>query len=444
MNQQPSAPSGAMPRRHFILIGVSVLAILLGVYQWLELVQIRTGGAAPLCSVSETINCATVWNSPLADAVHDYSGIPLAGWGVAWALIILLLATELVVHTRKGNPTGDIALALRLTTGIGALISLILLIYSITIGVICPTCFLFYVFVGIATFFAFQLKKDEGWKWRPALLHSVGLLLISVALLFYPGRQTPQQNSEIASLPSMNQASSAEVPAGQDPLAKFLLSLPPQTQQLVSDTRALYRSAQLIDRPVDSNRLIYGTTLSPVHLIDWIDIRCPHCKHLEEALTEIRQKTPPNSWSEEARHFPLDAECNPNIQRSDDSHVACLAAKVLICLGGSPKGNKVRSFLFENQPQLSIGLIWEAAAQNDAQRQSLEACVDSDQTAAALKEDIDYAMQHHIEGTPLVVINGRQAPNYPPFIYAMIIAGGDSNAAGFKVLPPPRDHVLDH
>jgi serine/threonine-protein kinase len=61
-----------------------------------------------------------------------------------------------------------------------------------------------------------------------------------------------------------------------------------------------------------------------------------------------------------------------------------------------------------------------------------------------LQDDINYAAQHRIEGTPLVVINGRQAPGFPPFIYAMIIAGGDSNAAGFRILPPPRNNVLEH
>lgn len=444
MNQQPSIPGGHRPSRYFLLIGVSLLAVSLGIYQWVELLQIRSGGAAPLCSVSETINCVTVWNSPLANATHNYTGIPLAGWGIAWAGIVLILAIKFAFHTRRGNSTGDIVLALRLATGSGALASLILLGYSIAIGVICPTCFLFYILVAVAAFIAFRLQKGSAWKWRPALLQSVGLLLIGIALLYYPGRHTPQQTSDMASLASLSQPGSSAAPPGEDPLAKFLLSLPPQAQQVVSDARALYRTAPLIEHPVDSNRLVTGTTNSPVHLIDWIDIRCPHCKHLDEALTEIRQTTPANSWSEEGRHFPLDSECNSNIEHSDNSHVACLAAKVLICLGGSPKGNRVRTAFFQNQGQLTVDRLWESAAQNDAPRQSLESCANSPETAAMLQNDINYAMQHHIEGTPLVVINGRQAPGFPPFIYAMIIAGGDSNAAGFKILPPPRDQVLQH
>jgi protein-disulfide isomerase/uncharacterized membrane protein len=443
MNQPTPDAGQHRLHRYVALIAVAILAISLGIYQWLELIQIRTGGAAPLCSISETINCATVWNSSLANTVHDYSGIPLAGWGIVWAIIVLFLAIELAYHARKANSIDDTVLALRLATASGAIVSLALLTYSIVIGVICPTCFLFYILVAIATFIAFRLQNDAAWQWRPALLQSAGLLFISSALLFYPGRHTPLQNTDLASIASLAQNPSAQTPPGEDPLAKFLLSLPQQAQQLVSDSRALYRTAPLIDRPVDSNRLISGTTLSPVHLIDWIDIRCPHCKHLEEALAEIRHTTPANSWSEEGRHFPLDSECNPNMTRSDGSHIACLAAKVLICLGGSPKGHQVRTAYFQKQGQLSVDGIWEIAAPTKSQRHKLESCVDSSETADMLQNDIDYAMQHHIRGTPLLVINGRQAPAYPPFIYAMIIAGGDSNAAGFKILPPPRDQVLD-
>jgi len=443
MNKVPTASEAHQSRKYYILIGIALLALALGIYQWIELIQIRTGGSAPLCSLSAKINCATVWNSPLADKVHDLTGIPFAGWGVAWAAIVLLLGIELTVLARKGNPLGTAVLALRLTTGFGVVTALALFTYSIAIGVICPTCFLFYILVVAAAVLAFRGRHGEGGQWNHALLQSMGLLLILLAVLLLPGRNTPQQSQDLATLNPLSKTT-ADTKPGEDPLAKFLLTLPPKARQLVSDARAVYRAAPLIDRPVDINRLITGNARSPVHLIDWIDIRCPHCKHLEEALTQIRQSTPTNSWSEEGRHFPLDSECNSNMTRSDGTHVACLAAKMLICLGGSPKGHQVRTTFFQKQGHLDVDNMWEIAAATPTQRKSLETCVSSQATDNMLRDDIDYAMQHHIQGTPLVVINGRQAPGYPPFIYAMIIAGGDSNAEGFKVLPPPRDQVTEH
>jgi serine/threonine-protein kinase len=263
------------------------------------------------------------------------------------------------------------------------------------------------------------------------------LLLVVAALLIYPGRHTPQQDQGMSALATAQKPTAGNV-ADNDPLAKFLQSLPPAVQQMVSNARAIYKAAPLIDRPVDTNRLITGNARSPVHLIDWIDIRCPHCKHLEEALSEIRQATPVNSWSEEGRHFPLDSECNPNMTRTDGTHVACLGAKMLICLGGSPKGHQVRSAFFKQQGHLDVEKMWDIAAKTPAERKSLKACVDSQVTANMLQGDIDYAMRHQIQGTPLVVINGRRTPGFPPFIYAMIIAGGNVDADGFKTLPPPK------
>ena len=443
MNQEIPASRTHQSRKFAILVGIALLALALGIYQWIELIQIRTGGAAPLCSLSENINCAAVWNSPLAKKIHDLTGIPFAGWGVAWAVIVLLLGIELILLARKGNPLGTAILALRLTTSVGVITSLALLAYSIAIGVLCPTCFIFYILVFATAFVAFRWHIAEAGNWNQAIFQSTGLLLILLALLLYPGRNTPQQTQALATLNSLSNSSSDTKP-DEDPLAKFLLSLAPEVQQLISNALAIYRASPYIDRPVDINRLITGNARSPVHLIDWIDIRCPHCKHLEEALSEIRRATPTNSWSEEGRHFPLDSECNSNMTRSDGSHVACLAAKMLICLGGSPKGHQVRTSFFQKQGHLTVDDMWDIAAASATQRKSLETCVTSQATDDMLQDDIDYAMQHHIQGTPLVVINGRQAPGFPPFIYTMIIAGGDANASGFEVLPPPKDQTMEH
>lgn len=424
-----------------ILIGVALLALLLGSYQWYELYEMRTSGASPLCAVSENLDCAAVWTSPLATAVHGYTGLPFAAWGVVWSGLVLILALQL---RRRQLPAAETILALRLITGAGALLSIGLLIYSITLGVFCPTCLLFYVFVAIGAYLAFARLHPEQYPWPRAALHDLGLLLVIVAVLLYPGLQTPKQDLASATLAKISAASPGhhDVDLSQDPLAKFLRDLEPQVRQIVSDAHALYRIAPRIETPVDIDRIVSGNSQAPVHLIDWVDIRCPHCRSLDEALNEIRGVTPNTSWTEESRHFPLDSECNAGISRSDGSGVACLSAKLLICLAGSPQGNLVRTALFDDQRTLTTERVWEIAAEHRVQRAPLEKCVASPETAATLRSDIQLANRHGIEGTPLLVINGRQAPPFPPFIFAMIIAAGDSNAAGFQVLPPPRPEVL--
>lgn len=224
-----------------------------------------------------------------------------------------------------------------------------------------------------------------------------------------------------------------------DPLADFLRSLDPRLQQAMSDSLLIYRNAPRITKAIDKKRVIFGEPTTPLHLIEWTDIRCPHCKHLEDALTEMRRVAPVGSWSEEARHFPLDSECNPHAQRSDGSGVSCLAAKLQICLVGDAKEfNRVRSTMFKEQRTLTRDRIWQITTSDARQRKKLEECVKSPQTAKILREDIDYAIQHKLEGTPLVVINNRKATPLPAMIYTMIMVMGRDNDPGFKVLPPPN------
>lgn len=224
-----------------------------------------------------------------------------------------------------------------------------------------------------------------------------------------------------------------------DPLADFLRSLEPRLQQAMSDSLLIYRNAPRITKAVDKKRVIFGEITAPLHLVEWTDIRCPHCKHLEDALTEMRRVAPVGSWSEEARHFPLDSECNPHAQRSDGSGVSCLAAKLQICLVGNTKEfNRVRGAMFKEQRTLTRDRIWQITTSDTNQRKKLEGCIKSPQTAKTLREDINYAIQHKLEGTPLVVVNNRKATPLPAMIYTMIMIMGRDNDPGFKVLPPPN------
>ena len=71
-------------------------------------------------------------------------------------------------------------------------------------------------------------------------------------------------------------------------------------------------------------------------------------------------------------------------------------------------------------------------------REELKECIESRQTEAKLQDDIAWAAQHGIRGTPLVLVNGRQAPPFLPFLYAMVLSEGDLEHPAFEALPPPR------
>lgn len=432
-----SAPS-PIKRYAIALIALSLAALAVTLYQWIELVIMRGGGSAPLCTLSATFNCAGVWNSGLSENVHRYTGIPIAGWGVAWSLLALALSALLWQRARNSQTTVEVVLALRLVTGAGALIALLLLGYSAAIKVFCPTCIVFYLLVWGSAYLAFFKLKPESAGWARPMLFTGGLLTLTLALLIYPGLRTPVQDLTTAPLSTVAQETGVATPVmKRPPLEEFLISLPPGVQEATSASLDIYRHAKSIPAMPDPKRVSFGPALAPVHLIEWTDIRCSHCKNMEQALQEIRRITPAGSWTEESRHYPLDTQCNPHALR-DGGGVSCLGAKVQICLHGSPEFPRVRGAMFAEQHSLSIERIWKIAAGDDAdKRKTLESCVNSPETANVLHQDIELAEKHGIEGTPLIVINGRRGTAVPAFMYAMILAQGDSNDPAFAVLPPP-------
>ncbi len=229
-------------------------------------------------------------------------------------------------------------------------------------------------------------------------------------------------------------------------VAAFLDKLPPQLLQSLSNSLAEYKAAPEIKKEPVPERMAFGQKESPVHIVKWLDILCPHCKHMDETLHAILQDTPDNSWSLEIRNYPLDKECNSNVNFSAEDGVRCLAAKVMICQTDPAELERIRFELFQQQKFLTTERIWLSAASDEAKKKKLETCVKSAETEATLKEDIDFAKQHGITGTPLLAFNNKKIENFPPLVYALILAQGDVNNTAFLALPPaspknPDDHA---
>src|SRR4051794_33008968 len=102
------------------LIALGALETALSIYQWLELVHVRNGGQT-ICSINETVNCETVWNSAFASKVHELIGMPVAALGTVWGLVALAIAIALLLRQRAGKDWQTLALSARLIGVIGAL-----------------------------------------------------------------------------------------------------------------------------------------------------------------------------------------------------------------------------------------------------------------------------------------------------------------------------------
>ena len=134
----PEANTKLTPLYTGIILVLSVMACVLGIYQWYELIQWRGAGITPLCAIGEHLSCNKVWDSPLSHWVQRITRIPLPGWGVAWAFVVMTLSARLLYTLRSQRVAADLVQALRLTVLAGVAVVITLLLYSAKLGTFVP------------------------------------------------------------------------------------------------------------------------------------------------------------------------------------------------------------------------------------------------------------------------------------------------------------------
>jgi serine/threonine-protein kinase len=193
--------------------------------------------------------------------------------------------------------------------------------------------------------------------------------------------------------------------------------------------------------PLRPARGLIGSSTAPVRITEFTDVLCSHCAVLHETLKVLQEMLPGDSFALEPRQFPLDSECNPTVPNSSGRGIRCLAARAMICL--ERDSMSLADALFENQRRLTKERVYEFAAPFMS-RERLEDCVASPETEAKLRDDIAWALQHDIRGTPMVLVNGREVPPTLHFLYAMVLAEANPEHPAFADLPPPRPHAHVH
>ncbi|WP_224248409.1 vitamin K epoxide reductase/DsbA family protein [Hyalangium gracile] len=434
MSKKANPPPPVPSRGAVALLVLGLAESALALFQWSQLLTLRAGGAT-VCSVNERVNCETVWNTPFASQVHDTLGIPVAGLGLLWGLVATGLAGLYLAWRKSGHTVRPAVNGLRMTAAVGVVTSALLGGVSASAGAVCLTCLGTY---GLVLAFALVAWKGLpgpvvplAGEWGRALQWSGGFAVAGFIALSVPGRATPKASAAEESLP--------EITADPASLEAYLRGLPARDQQQVSNALAQYRQGKPLPAKAAARRR-EGPVDAPVKIVEWTDPLCPHCKMLVEAMSAMKKRVPEGKMSLEARHYPLDGGCNPAIPpQHTDGGLRCLAVKATICLESAPDFWTLREKLFADQRALTIDNVMRIASSGSSvTRSQLEACVNSPDTSRWLQEDIAYAQQHHIDGTPLVVVNGREVMPSVPFLYALVMAGGDANAPAFRVLPPPN------
>ncbi len=456
------------------LVGVTavgVVSALWALFQWAELVVVRAGGTA-FCAVSERLDCNAVWNAPFAKQVHRTTGLPVAGWGLVWSLAIVVLGLWALYRRGERKPLGDLPTALRIATWVGVVVSLGLAAVSLHVGALCLGCLGTYFLVAILAGLTLFGWKGEGFPAaKPAALRLVLVTAAVYLLLLWPGLKTPGDPVDEASEAALAAMKASANAAGRDgdaaasaspsdvgdgspdaappaPFAtgaptgdperdrrivEFIENLPPVHRQLLSDGLMAFHSAP--EQALPPPRVVEGPADAPVRIVDFTDIRCPHCRKLHEDLTHLREQAG-EMFSIDSRQFPLDSTCNVKLPLPPKDGVSCLAARARICMEGDPKAWAFARALFESQRELTEEKVFEIASQfTDVER--LKRCIASEETEKKLQDDIALAWRLGIQGTPLVFVDGRRAPSFSGLLYVLILNEGRSTHPAFAKLPPP-------
>lgn|GEM_PF-243095 len=473
----PSATSTAA----LALLGA--LNAMWAVFLWGELLLTRAGGSA-FCAMSDTVNCSALWDGPFASSVHSITKVPIAGWGLIFGLVSFLL--PLIALAKRDDTPRSVWTGIRLVGAAGALTVIALLLVSAKEGALCLGCLGTYVLVGVYAFISLASWKTQGFDdVGPAAGQAGAMVGVLFLAMLYPGIHTPMSadsttKSTVAAMKDSASASSStkqpthdghahaaddghdhakpapvasvghglpkapegKVTVDEGRIRAFLSSLPPPALQALSDTLYTYRTSTPV--AAETPRLVIGGE-SKLQIVDWTDVRCGHCSKLHEVLAEIYKTVPKGSFNVESRHFPLDGNCNKDIQRRSPDGLNCIAAKAQICMEqkGADALFAYSGTLFKNQRTLTVDNIYQAASKWMPQA-DLKACIESPETDKKLQDDIAYAMKTRPEGTPVVIINGKKANGFPPLLFALILAQGNADLDVFKGLPPPNPNAHVH
>lgn len=433
---EATAVAGPAPHALAAAIALGALQSLWSLFQWMQLVLARRG-LDSFCGFGEGGSCADLWDSSFAHAVFDWTGLPVAAWGLVWGASAFALSLASLVRAASGRPAGaawsaTLLCALAGLLGVGLLGGV-----SLASRQLCTTCLLTYALVLA---FTVVCLRESGWRPPVSTLRAAPLAIAVAGLAFlallYPGLQTPRSADQTArsllgeatghNVPRRGEHGEAPPRADARPpapgIAQLVRGLPEPAQEAFRDSLAGYRANPAL--PMRPPRALEGAPDAPLRITEFTDVLCGHCATLHDSLEEMRARLGAGAFALESRQFPLDAACNPQIPGESTKPVRCLAARAQICIESDPGAFEFAGALFDNQQSLDEARVYELA-EPYMRGPDLERCVRAADTEAKLQDDIAWAMEHDIRGTPLVLLNGRVVPNFPPLLYALVMSKGD-------------------
>ena len=344
-----------------------------------------------ICDINETFDCTKVARSPYS----EFFGIPVASFG----LLFYLLFGGLMV--RPPLRVADIAWSWSL---IGIVPTLFLALVSFTqIGAICLFCTVLYVLNVAMLFICAHLPGVRGnllgsfTSGLEATLRllvvpavAVGVLVIGFGALALPQILEPPRKEDDANLAFVYQMFKKRTPS----------------EELVASLK---------------NDFLLGSRAAPVQVVAFSDYECPYCGRFAPIFKDLVKRYR-GKVAFYFKHFPLSNICNEHIT-SEKHRFSCISASYTRCAGLQDPELfwKVHDGIFamdsideDKLKALAVGLELDQAA--------LTQCLNGEEVAGKIKNDIAIGKAAGVMGTPSVFINGRQLKELSPKVLYYFIS----------------------
>ena len=138
-----------------------------------------------------------------------------------------------------------------------------------------------------------------------------------------------------------------------------------------------------------------GMQNAPVLVIEFADYECPYCQKIAPDLKRL-QEDYAGKVLFAFKDFPL--AMHKHAQK---------AAEAARCAGRQDKFWEYHDVLFQKTNTLEIAQLKDYARQLRLDPESFDKCLDSGETAATVKQDLEQAQKLGLTGTPSFFVNGH-------------------------------------
>lgn len=388
-----SAPQNSSQRtKTFLwLAGLSALgAIFIHSYLLSRHFALKFGDIAEkgksICDVSATFNCEAV----AASRFSEFLGVPMAMWGAAFNIGLLLLLTA--------YPFTDEAKKLAARRNL-LLLGGVILGASVIMGGISLTLMSTYCLFCILTYLLSATTFIGLWKGLPPLSLSPAASALSGSRFQVRDYTSLLVVGGIAILGSF---------IANDEIAKSygIRDMGPFIKAQVQDWE---NSPVVPIEPVEPLTMGAPADKAKMTIVEFADFRCIHCKHAAPVLKAFIGSHPDVRLVFQV--WPLDGECNTSINSANGA--SCLLARAVYCAEKiGQKGWLTHEYVFERQQEFGSLQAVQSALPSIAEATGVPTgdfatCTQAAETKTAIERQAAVGSALNLRGTPSIFVNGK-------------------------------------